>query len=348
MGQGGRNPTFGNRASRRETASAVLDFKPEREAAQLGNPSSAQPSVDPRTSSIRPIIQTLVSIAADHGSSISSAELLVLLPEGVFDSSADLESFVEGDASLGHDLRVLDGQITLRGFERLASGRPDQIRLSDQRALAAQEFSNRLIIACPWIRVIGISGSTAYGGSKSQDDVDFYLVTGRNRLWITLLFAMISARFHRLKSSDSPQFCFNRILEEYECRDAFRSNKDPLFAREALNLRILQGGDYFRELLSSATWMERLFPVLFRQAFGPAMVRTPNVEKANHRVWSIVNGVAFAGLAPYLTIVGMWRNHRLLRAGRVDARFRTITRRGFFAYESKKYDLLRDTYSKVF
>ena len=348
MGQGGRNPTFGNRASRRETASAVLDFKPERDAARLRNPSSARPSVSTHTSRIRPIIQTLVSIAADHGSSISSAELLVLLPEGVFDSSADLESFVKGDASLGHELKVLDGQITLRGFERLAGRRPGQIRLSEQRALTAQAFSDRLMIACPWIRVVAISGSTAYAGSKSQDDVDFYLVTGRNRLWITLLFAMISARFHRRKSPDSPQFCFNRILEENECRDAFRSKKDPLFAREALNLRILQGGDYFRELLSSATWMERLFPGLFRQALGPAIVRKPNVEKADRRVWSIVNEVAFAGLAPYLTIVGIWRNHRLLRAGRVDARFRTITRRGFFAYESKKYDLLRDTYSKVF
>ena len=348
MGQGGRNPTFGNRASRRETASAVLDFKPERDAARLGNPNSGQASVGTRASRIRPIIQTVVSIAADHGSSISSEELLVLLPEGVFDSSADLESFVEGDASLGHELKVLDGQITLRGLERLASGRPDQIRLSDQRALTAQAFSDRLIIACPWIRVVGISGSTAYAGSKPQDDVDFYLVTGRNRLWITLLFAMISARFHRRKSPDSPQFCFNRILEENECRDAFCSKKDPLFAREALNLRILQGRDYFRELLSSATWMEGLFPGLFRQALGLAIVRKSNVKKADRRVWSIVNGVAFAGLVPYLTIVGIWRNHRLQRAGKVDARFRTITRRGFFAYESKKYDLLRDAYSKVF
>jgi hypothetical protein len=348
MGQGGRNPTFGTRAARRETASAVLDFKPERDAARLGNPSSAQSSVGTRTSRIRPIIQTLVSIAADHGSSISSAELLVLLPEGVFDSSTDLESFVKGDASLGHELKVLDGQITLRGFERLARGRPDQVRLSEQRALTAQAFSDRLMIACPWIRVVGISGSTAYAGSKSQDDVDFYLVTGPNRLWITLLFAMISARFHRLKSPDSPPFCFNRILEENECRDAFRSNRDPLFAREALNLRILQGRDHFREILSSATWMERLFPGLFRQALGPAIVRKPKVKKADRRLWSIVNGVAFASLAPYLTIVGIWRNHRLQRAGRVDARFRTITRRGFFAYESKKYDLLRDTYSKVF
>jgi len=37
-----------------------------------------------------------------------------------------------------------------------------------------------------------------------------------------------------------------------------------------------------------------------------------------------------------------------LESGKLDARFRTVIRRGFFAYESRKFDLLKDTYRRAF
>jgi len=339
---------FGNRTSRRENASMLLDFQTHREGTRSEHPTSAQVHFGNPISRIRHLIGTLVSIAADHGSSISSAELVLLLPQGAFASSTELESFVACDPSLREELLVRDGQVTLKGSESLARERIQQVELSEERAQAAQAFSDRLVRTCPWIRIVAISGSTAYAGSRRRDDVDFYLVTRRKRLWITLLFALTSARFHRLRSSDSPQLCFNRILEENECLDAFRSDRDPLFAREALSLRILQGRDYYRELLSSAAWMEEVFPVLFRQAIKTTTIPSRAESDDERRGWLIVNAIAFAALAPYLMVVGLWRNHRLLRAGRLDARFRTVMRPGFFAYESRKYDLLRDKYSKVF
>lgn len=294
------------------------------------------------------MIQTLVSIAAAHESSISTEELLLLLPQGAFASSAELESFVGYDPPLRGELLVRDGEITLKGSEPLARSRAEQVNLSAQRLGIARSFSDRLVGLCPWIRLVAISGSTAYGGTRPDDDVDFYLVTRRNRLWVTLLFAMLAARFHRMRDSNTPQFCFNRILEENECRDAFHSTQDPLFAREALRLCILEGRAYYQELLDSAPWMGDVFPALFRRALTTTPISDPLGDNADGRVWSIVNGIVFAALAPYLTIMGLWRNNRLLRAGNLDARFRTMIRRGFFAYESRKYDLLSETYQKVF
>jgi len=259
-----------------------------------------------------------------------------------------LESFLETDTSLRQRLHIHNGQVTVKGSERLALGRMEQTTLSGRRAEVAQTFSNRLIELCPWIHLIALSGSIAYAASKPRDDVDFYLVTRRNRVWITLLFAMVTARFRRMRNPAFPRFCFNRILDEGECREAFRSRQDPLFAREALNLRVLEGRPYYRDLLISATWMDGVFPRLYRQATISAARDTERPARPNRRSWSLANAIAFAALAPYLAIVGMWRNDRLLRAGNLDARFRTIVQRGFFAYESRKYDLLRDTYSKVF
>jgi len=237
----------------------------------------------------------------------------------------------------------------LWGSEELARDRIAQIELTAQRLQLAKSFSEQLMKACPWIRLAAISGSTAYATSRPQDDIDFFLVTRGKRLWVTLLIAMILARFRRLKNPTSPQLCFNRISEERECREEFRSVRDPLFAREALNLRVLAGQSHYRDLLSVAPWMGDVFPRLYsRLAVRDRSIQTNEVTFTARRHWWIANAIAFAILAPYLMMVGSVRNHRLLRHGAEQARFQTILRRGFFAYESNKYELLRDRYSKVF
>ena len=243
---------------------------------------------------------------------------------------------------------MFQGEIAFKGSENLAQDHAEQLRLAERRVAQAQSLSTRLVNMCPWIRLIAISGSTAYGRTKALDDVDFFIVTQRNRLWITLLVAMLVAKILRARNRDASVFCLNRVLEEDECAGAFRSPQDPLFVREALNLRILGGGDYYRELLTSASWMEHPFPELFRQAYSRIDLPNSSTSDPGSRLWSFLNWIGFAGLAPYLGIAGIWRNNRLHRKGNLDARFRTIMRRGFFAYESKKYDLLRDTYRRAF
>jgi hypothetical protein len=258
-----------------------------------------------------------------------------------------LEFFIDHDPILQKDVIVRRGEIVptdTDGFSR----RSEQLALSQRRVQLADSFCNRLVTLCPWIRLVAISGSTAYGGTRPLDDIDFFMVTRRNRLWVTLMIAMLAARHGRMKNRDWPVLCFNRILEEDQCFDAFREARDPLFAREALSLRILDGPRFYHELLHSAVWMERIFPELFRRAIG-AQAKSPRVTNSGKgAIWSVANLMARWILAPYLTIVGLSRNKRLERSGNPTARFRTIIEPGFFAYESRKYDLLRSAYEEAF
>ena len=289
-----------------------------------------------------------MAIAASHDSSISSAELFLLLPPGAFVSAESLEEFVVHDTSLRQDLIVCLGEIAFKDLQELARHRAEQVSLTASRMHLAQSFSERLGTICPWLRLVAVSGSTAYGRTKMRDDIDFFVVTRSNRLWITLLLALIAAKIRRMRNPASPVYCFNRIHEESHCASAFRSLQEPLFAREALNLRVLEGHAYYRALVGSAPWMENLFPALYRQALSSSTVGDTGRDDGGRRVWSIANWIAFAALTPYLTLVGLWRNVRLQKAGEYDSLFRTVIRRGFFAYESTKYDLLRDTYRRAF
>ena len=301
----------------------------------------------PTPAAIRRKIIALASIAADHESSITCAEVLLLLPMGAFRSAEDLESFVGDDPVLRTDLVVERGEIgwrTAAPFNR----RRQQGILTEQRFRIARVFGHQLTRWCPWLRLVAISGSMAFGGTNPNNDIDFFVVTGPNRAWITLLVAMLAARFGHRLHKDWPTFCFNRVIEENECRDAFRTPQDPLFAREALSLRVLEGSLFHQELLRSASWIKGVFPELYRTALSTADGAPTEVERRARHLWSVANIAARAILAPYLTIIGMVRNKRLLRDGNPTARFRTVIQHGFFAYESEKYERLRDTYKEAF
>jgi len=188
----------------------------------------------------------------------------------------------------------------------------------------------------------------AYGGAKPGDDVDFFLVTARRRLWISLFLAMATARLQRLRFGNSPAYCFNRIVERADCEKTFRESREPLFVREALNLAILRGKGLYRHLLVSAPWMETIFPELFAAQLGElGDADTPTREKGC-AVGRIANAIAFLALGPYLWLAGLVRNVRLQRMGRDIECFRTVIRQDRYATDSILYDELRVVYRQAF
>ena len=296
---------------------------------------------------LRSRIQTFVEIAADNGSTISFGELRTLLPSTIFPSDEVLQRFISMDDRLSTRLASVGREVAIRGREALAEDRRAQRSLTVARLRQANRFVDVLSRICPWIRVAGVSGSTAYGGAKPSDDIDFFLVTARDRLWLSLLLALVTARLVRTRTRSSTVYCFNRILDEETCMGAFASTRDPLFAREALNLRVLRGGDAYRDLLAAARWMEGPFPNLYRtRTEGPRGTFGRRSRGARPFLRGLDLAVAIF-LGSYLVLAGLRRNKRLLRQGRRRECFRTVVRRGFYATESVLYDELREAYRRI-
>ncbi len=292
-------------------------------------------------------IRVLVGVAAANESSISLDELLELLPAGLFPSAEALGHFITADVDLSSRLATTGGEVTLRGREDLAAHRLRQRALAADRLKDADRFVAQLARVCSGIELAGISGSTAYGGAKPTDDIDFFLVTRPHRLWATLLLALLRARIERMRSPDTPVYCFNRLLERPACERAFQERRDALFAREALNLRILRGGTVYRDLVASARWMAEPFPNLYAARLakpGPADLEGRTDGPAGRPL----NAAALLLLGPYLWLAGLVRNARLRRQGRAKECFRTVVRPDLCATESILYDELREEYRRAF
>lgn len=318
---------------------------PAAPAASVASLHERNPSADDR---VRRRIRTLVGIAAANGSTISTEELRILLPTEAFASAEGVGQFLREDPVVRSEFLVLDGEVAPKGKAQLIARRQEQRRLTSDRLALADRFVASLDRCCPWIELVAISGSVAYGGTKPHDDVDFFLVTQRNRMWISLLAAMSVGRLERMRDPNPVVFCFNRVTEREACESSFRTTREPLFAREALNLRILRGHEFYTNLLQSAPWMAQSFPGLYREKVveGFSWTGPKRTTPAPHAF--LANGVAFLLLAPYLWLMGLTRNARLHREGRKKASFRTIIEWSFCAFESKKYDDLREDYRRSF
>lgn len=72
----------------------------------------------------------------------------------------------------------------------------------------------------PWLKFVGISGSVASHSSRKKDDIDVFLVTSFQRLWLTRLLIIIlmkisGKKLRRYNSSFyEDYYCFNLFLSE--------------------------------------------------------------------------------------------------------------------------------------
>lgn len=289
----------------------------------------------------------LVAIAGQHDAPVQIEDAMQLLPFRAFDTPIALGQFVRTDPVLKAAFVLDRGLLTLRERPDLIESPIEQAAMISNRVGLARSFVDRLALICPWLLVAGISGSTAYGHAKAADDLDFFLVAGRRRMWITLLVALLLARIDRRRFG-APTYCFNRTLEDYECIKDFNGYQEPLVAREALTMLVLRGERRYASLIEASGWMAQYFPLLYETRRN---IKTP-AHGAEHEMvggvyWGLLNGVAYLIVTSYLRLMGLLRNARLARQGRHGAQFRTVIRKGFCAYESNKYDALRETYRGV-
>lgn len=117
----------------------------------------------------------------------------------------------------------------------------------------------------PWIKLVGISGSLAMMGSRKRDDVDLFIITGKNRIWISRLLLVFFASLTGLRrkrrekvSSAAGKICINLILE----LDNLAQNRKNIYvAHEVLQMQVLwQREDVYSNFLTDNKWVFKLLP----------------------------------------------------------------------------------------
>ncbi|OGE64486.1 hypothetical protein A3I48_02330 [Candidatus Daviesbacteria bacterium RIFCSPLOWO2_02_FULL_36_7] len=139
---------------------------------------------------------------------------------------------------------------------RLIKTRQSQIYIKNAQMLS------QILKVIPWIKLVGISGGLAMENAGKKDDIDLFIVTGKNRLWISRLFilGLLSLTGQRRKRAGkiAGKLCVNILLEEDKLE---QTNKDIFVAHEVLQMKVLwQRDGIYSKYLAMNSWAFKFLP----------------------------------------------------------------------------------------
>ena len=151
-------------------------------------------------------------------------------------------------------LESCEGMLCLHGDRHLTAIR------AEREARAAQwqprvRRSIRVLSHLPFLRGLSISGSLSKGTQDQDGDIDFFVLTAPNRLWITRF--CVSLLLKVLPKSQRENFCLNYILPEDRLSIPDRS----LFsATEVAFLKPVLNGELFSAFFEMNRWVTSFYP----------------------------------------------------------------------------------------
>lgn len=137
-------------------------------------------------------------------------------------------------------------------------------KISESRMRRAKIIAFLLKII-PWIKLIGVSGSLSMLSSQKTDDIDFFVITEKNRIWLSRLLLVFIINLTGLRRkrrekilSASGKICINLILES----DNLALDKRNIYlAHEMLQMKVLwQRDEIYSKFLHDNNWVFRFLP----------------------------------------------------------------------------------------
>lgn len=150
------------------------------------------------------------------------------------------------------------------GRSQLVEKRTERNERSFQKFTKAK-IIGKILSAIPTIQYIGVSGSLSMNNAAESDDIDLFLVTHKNTLWITrllvntLLFIMRQKR-GRLQKNVKDKICPNMFMQRDSL--AFQKKKRTVYtAHELIQMKTLfNRNNTYELLLSKNKWIYKLLP----------------------------------------------------------------------------------------
>jgi hypothetical protein len=255
--------------------------------------------------------------------------------------------FTDGEIDLPFILS--DRYLLTDGSQSIAS-RAERRFQSTAKIESAARFATVLKRLVPWIEMIAVTGSVAYGSARKWDDIDLFMVTKRDRLWLSLFLSLTLARLGKLlrvRDADLLSFCLSYVHDDLGFLQESSKSKSPLFARELLKARPLVGVRKYKQILESNEWIK----LIHRAAYSSKLNELRDTEssggngEAASRAGSFflqwADWVAFVLLRTYLKIRSDITNAKLKSKGQEFRVFDQVMNKHSCMYISNLYRWLQ-------
>jgi predicted nucleotidyltransferase len=126
--------------------------------------------------------------------------------------------------------------------------------LQAQKALIIAKKRAKYIAKFPFVMAVGVSGSLSKGYYDDESDIDFFVITKPNKLWICRTLLMAYKKIFLLNSRK--YFCINYFISSHQLEI---EEKNRFTATELKTLIPMQGKEIFSAFYKENNWIKDYF-----------------------------------------------------------------------------------------
>jgi hypothetical protein len=134
------------------------------------------------------------------------------------------------------------------------SKRVEGNRRAEKKMKIANRFS-KIISFFPFVRAVFLSGSISKGFMDEKADIDYFIITKRNRLWIARFLLVLFKKIFLLNSYKF--FCINYFISEDNLEI---EEKNIYTATELATLIPTYGSNLYNEFYNANSWLKTYYP----------------------------------------------------------------------------------------
>jgi hypothetical protein len=199
---------------------------------------------------------------------LTARELHMFLPGRTVTYDEFLENMKSNGT--GADVMVENGYYFVRGRIKAVVEQRKEKELHARRLWTWARISMHIIKRFPFVRGIMVSGDLSKNATSEGSDIDFFIVTEPQRLWIARTLLILFKKTFLLNKRKF--FCLNY----FAASDHLKLDEQNIFlATEIAHLKPLYNADLFFEYLEVNNWIKRFFPNFDIRQF--------NLPKTNNR-----------------------------------------------------------------
>ena len=167
---------------------------------------------------------------------------------------------------------------SLQRDRSLAARRTEGGKMAAEHLKIADRIS-RFLYSFPFVKGIAVSGSLSKDFADKDSDIDFFIITKANRLWLARTLMHLFKKITYLTGRQH-WFCMNYFIDElaFEIKE-----KNVYTAIEVMTVLPLQGNGVFKDFFAANKWTRSFFPVCQPRVqstphSGPLTIKT-TIEK---------------------------------------------------------------------
>jgi predicted nucleotidyltransferase len=185
---------------------------------------------------------------------------------------------------------------TLKNDARLIARRRDGNAKAVELITIAGKISE-LLIRFPFVRGIAISGSLSKNFADDDSDIDLFIITAKNRLWIarTLMHAFKKLTF---LVNRQDYFCMNYYIDEQELEII---EKNIYTAIEVVTLIPLQGDNAFEQFYAANLWTQCYLPNKIMRLSSARPMKNSFLKRFFERLLNYAGGSALDNMLMKIT-----------------------------------------------